>query len=118
MNEIVEKRMFNAIFTPTYHNANNPITNTNFTNVMNDIIVYVENIDMDSNNNFIPCGRKLYITRPKMRVLLRRWIQSWLPYFFEEIGYKTYKHRYDTNIEFEDTIEKIVKILARKQQGK
>ena len=63
MNFKIEGIIYNSIFTERNEtNRNNYVTNI------------AKNLDgLDFNNkieNYIPCGRSLYVTRPRMRVLL------------------------------------------------
>ena len=99
-------------------NATNGIKNIDFTGAMTEFIANISNIQLDTIHNFIPCDKKLHITRPKMREEMRNNLKPRLPQFFKERGYESYTEingcRFD---KFEETIEEAVKILVKKQQG-
>jgi len=98
-------------------NATRGIKNTDFTGVMTEFITNISNIQLDSIPDFTPCGRKLHLTRPKMREAMRNNLKPRLRHFFKEIGYENYEAINGCIIDkFEDTIEEAVKILANKQQ--
>ncbi len=65
-----------------------------------------------------PCGTKLYMTRGKIRKYIWNHIHS-LSQFFSQKSYEVWEPRggmtYDT---LQTMMEKAVKLLARKQQGK
>ena len=70
-------------------------------------------------DNYEPCNKKLYITRPKMRETMIIFINS-LNQFFKQVSYDSYKARDGYNIKLEDISELIeicVKIMVIKQQG-
>ena len=74
----------------------------------------------ESIGNYVPCQRKLYITRPKMRELLRRFLYL-NTNIFRETGYESYESKTGCEITFHNMcyfVEDCVKILAKKQQGK
>jgi hypothetical protein len=76
-------------------------------------INYIESIE-----NYVPCERKLYLTRPKMRTLLYFMLQK-NKNIFKEVGYEQYEGRKE-RISFNDVtifVEECVKILVKKQQG-
>ena len=94
------------------------IDNNNFDDAMEEFITKISNIQLDSINAFIPCNKKLYITRPKMRELMRSWLKIKLPQFFKETTYENYDEINYCNIKkFEDTIEKAVVIMSNKQRN-
>ena len=87
------------------------------TNILNNFnnINFNEQID-----NYIPCDRKLHITRPKMRGMLKANIM-YNSNIFIEVGYGSYKPREQYDIkqnDIYDFIEECVKILVKKQQLK
>ena len=86
----------------------------------NNIIQNLNNINfIDSIEDYIPCKRILYITRPKMRVLLYRLITN-NNKLFKEVGYDKYVFK-DEEINFSIVytfIEGCIKILTKKQQCK
>ena len=64
--------------------------------------------------DFIPCDKKLHLTRPKMRNNLK----PRLSHFFKERFHENYEEINGCCIDkFEETIEEAVKILVKKQQG-
>ena len=69
--------------------------------------------------NYIPCQRKLYITRPKLRLILHLRLQQ-NNNIFQEIGYETYEPIKEkiTIYDLHKFVEDCVKILVAKQQGK
>ena len=74
---------------------------------------------MESIANYVPCQRKLYITRPKLRMILHLRLKR-NKNIFQEIGYEIYepiKERI-TFDDFNKFVEDCVKILVAKQQGK
>jgi hypothetical protein len=90
---------------------------------------YKDNVILNFNNinftesieNYIPCQRKLYITRPKMREILHCRLTQLNDNIFQEVNYDTYAPRQEYDICFKDIcdfIEECVKILSRNQQGK
>jgi len=89
---------------------------------------YKDNVIRNFNNinfaesieNYIPCKRKLYITRPRMREILHVRLTQLNHNIFQEVNYDTYAPRQEYDIFFRDIcdfIEECVKILSRKQQG-
>lgn len=95
------------------------IKNTDFTGAMTEFITNISNIQLDIIPDFIPSGRKLHLTRPKMREEMRNNLKPRLPYFFKQIGYENYDLINGCSFDkFEDIIEEAVKILVKKQQGK
>ena len=87
-------------------------------NVINNFnnINFIESIE-----NYIPCQRKLHITKPKMRLMLHCRLSQLNKNIFQEVNYDTYDPRIEYNINFRDIcdfVEECVVILARKQQGK
>ena len=99
-------------------NATNGIKNIDFTGAMTEFIANISNIQLDTIPNFIPCDKKLHLTRPKMREEMQNNLKPRLPQFFKERGYENYMEingcRFDN---FEETIEEAVNILVKKQQG-
>ena len=94
------------------------IKNTDFTSAMEEFITNISNIQLDTIPEFIPCDKKLHLTRPKMREEIRNNLKPRLPQFFKERGYENYDEINGCSIDkFEDTIEEAVKILVKKQQG-
>ena len=97
--------------------ATSCIKNTDFTGAMAEFITNISNIQLDSIPDFIPCGKKLHLTRPKMRELMRNNLKRQLPQFFKEKGYENYMEINGCCIDkFEETIEEAVNILVKKQQ--
>lgn len=79
-------------------------------------INYFESIE-----NYVPCQRKLYITRPKLRGILHLRLLQLNKNIFEEVGYEHYQPRKEFKITFQEIcsfIEECIYILANKQQGK
>jgi len=86
-------------------------------NILNNFnnIIFTEQIE-----NYIPCDKSLYITRPIMRKILYDSIVLNTKIFME-VGYNSYqpKEQYDIKHgNIYDFIEKCVKILVKKQQLK
>lgn len=97
--------------------ASSCIKNTDFTGAMTEFIVNISNIQLDTIPDFIPCDKKLHLTRSKMREEMRNNLKPRLPQFFKERGYENYMEINGCSIvKFEDTIEEAVKILVKKQQ--
>lgn len=86
------------------------------------VIRNFSNINLiESIENYIPCQRKLHITRPKMREILHCRLTQLNHNIFQEVNYDTYSPRKEYDISFRDIcdfVEECVVILARKQQGK
>ena len=98
--------------------ATNGIKNIDFTGAMTEFIANISNIQLDTIPNFIPCDKKLHLTRPKMREEMRNNLKPRLPQFFKERGYENYMEINGCCIDkFEETIEEAVNILVKKQQG-
>jgi hypothetical protein len=98
--------------------ATSGIKNTDFTSAMTEFIANISNIQLDTIPDFIPCDKKLHLTRPKMREEMRNNLKPRLPHFFKKRGYENYDEINGCSIEkFEETIEEAVKILVKKQQG-
>ena len=86
---------------------------------------YKENIIRNFNNinymesipNYIPCQRKLHLTRPKMRTILYAILQR-NKNIFTEVGYETYEsiNKEFTFKDLSNFVEECVKILVKKQQ--
>ena len=105
--------IINKIIEATYH-----INNTNFSDAMSGFIGNIINIQLYTIPLFVPCDKKLHITRPKMREEIRKWLKIRLTHFFKERSYTEYDEINDCDVEkFEITIENAVQILAKKQQG-
>lgn len=87
----------------------------------NNIINNFNNINFNEKiDNYIPCDRILYVTRPRMRVLLYNSIVL-NNNIFMEVGYGSYKSREENNIkqrDIYDFIEECIKILVKKQKCK
>ncbi len=69
--------------------------------------------------NYQPCYRRLYITRPRMREILYHYICLNKNLFFE-VNYGSYRPKEESNImygEIYDFIEECIKILVKKQQS-
>jgi hypothetical protein len=99
--------------------ASSGITDTNFTNAMAQFITNIYNIKLNTIDDFIPCDKKLYLTRPKMREEMRKYLKGRMHHFFKERNYENYEEINGCNLyQFEENIEIAVKILAKKQQGK
>jgi hypothetical protein len=88
----------------------------------NNIIQNFNNINyLSSIENYIPCQRKLYITKPKLRGIVYFRLQQLNDNIFQEVGHEQYEPRKEYKITFKeicDFVEKCVIILAKKQQGK
>jgi hypothetical protein len=98
--------------------ATSCIKNTDFTGAMAEFITNISNIQMDTIPDFIPCDKKLHLTRPKMREEIRNNLKHRLPHFFTERFHENYNKINGCGIDkFEATIEEAVKILVKKQQG-
>lgn len=98
--------------------ATSCIKNTDFTGAMTEFIANISNIQLDTIPDFIPCDKKLHLTRPQMREEIRNNLKPRLPQFFTERTYENYDEINGCSIEkFEETIEEAVKILVKKQQG-
>jgi len=94
------------------------INTTDWNEATNFIIQNFTNIQLPP--SYVPCGVKLHLTRPKMRVQIRRNIHAYLSQFFVEYNYGEYRTRDDFNITFNDVetvIEKLVKIMVNKQRN-
>jgi len=90
---------------------------------------YKDNIIRNFNNinfaesieNYIPCQRKLYMTKPKMRLFLHTRLLQLNKNIFRDVNYDTYAPKEGYEIKFHDIcqfIEECVIILGKKQQGK
>jgi len=98
--------------------ATSGIKNTDFTGAMTEFITNISNIQLDTIPDFIPCDKKLHLTRPKMREEMRNNLKLRLPQFFEEINYEYYMEINGCSFyKFEETIKEAVNILVKKQQG-
>ena len=98
--------------------ATSNINNLDFTGAMIKFITNISNIQLDTIPDFIPCGKKLHLTRPKMREEIRNNLKLRLTNFFKQISYESFDNINGCSIDkFEDTIEEAVKILVKKQQG-
>jgi hypothetical protein len=98
--------------------ATSNIKNLDFTGAMTEFITNISNIQLDTILDFIPCDKKLHITRPKMREEIRINLKLRLTNFFKQISYESFENINGCNIDkFEDTIEEAVKILVKKQQN-
>ena len=99
--------------------ATSGIKNIDFTGAMTEFISNISNIQLlDTIPDFIPCDKKLHLTRPKMREEMRSNLKGRLPQFFKERGYENYDEINGCSIDkFEETIEEAVNILVKKQQG-
>jgi len=95
--------------------------NTIWTDYKTEIINNFNNLNLNNHiENYIPCGRSLYTTRPRMRTILYNNIVL-NKNIFIEIGYNSYKAKEEYNIKHQDIygfIEECIKILVKKQQGK
>jgi len=99
-------------------NATSGIKNTDFTGAMTEFITNISNIQLDTIPDFIPCDKKLHLTRPKMREEMRNNLKKRMPQFFKESGYENYDEINGCSFDkFEDIIEEAVNILVKKQQG-
>ena len=85
------------------------------------IIDNLNNIDFyEKIENYEPCGRSLYTTRPRMRIILYKSIVL-NNNIFSEAEYDIYKPKENYNIKEQDIyyfIEECIKILVKKQQCK
>jgi hypothetical protein len=91
---------------------------------MNEIwIIFKENIIKKLNKlkitfpNYIPCERKIYLTRPKLREVIRNLIQGNNIIYNKESPTISYPKSKKIQLETEDFIKECVKILVDKQQG-
>jgi hypothetical protein len=96
--------------------------NTVWDDYKNDIINNFNNLNLNNNiENYEPAGgRSLYVSRPRMRVVLYNSIVL-NNNIFLEVGYNSYKPKEQYNIEHQDIygfIEECIKLLVKKQQGK
>lgn len=113
MNSEIEEILFHEIFT-----ENDVIAwDTYKTNIISNLrhIEFYNKIE-----NYIPCERRLYVTRPKMREILYHAIVS-NKNIFIEVGYNNYRPKEPYGITYEEIyefIEECVKIIIKKQQGK
>lgn len=99
--------------------ATKNINNPDFIDTMDTFIKNISNIELKTIPEFIPCDKKLYITRPKMREEIRKLLKPKLHKFFKEIGHENYTEINGCTFrKFENIIEETVKILVKKQQGK
>lgn len=57
---------------------------------MTEFITNISNIQLDTIPDFIPCDKKLHLTRPKMREEMRSNLNRRMPQFFKESGYENY----------------------------
>ena len=98
--------------------ATSGINNTDFTGAMTEFTTNISNIQLDTIPDFIPCDKKLHLTRPKIREEMRNNLKLRLTQFFEERSYENYMEINGCSFyKFEETIEEAVKILVKKQQG-
>jgi len=98
--------------------ATSGIKNTDFSGAMTEFITNISNIQLDTIPDFIPCDKKLHLTRPNMREEMRNNLKRQMPQFFKESGYENYDEINSCCIDkFEETIEEAAKILVKKQQG-
>jgi N-acyl-D-aspartate/D-glutamate deacylase len=98
--------------------ATSCIKNIDFTGAMTEFITNISNIQLDTIPDFIPCDKKLHLTRPKMREEMRNNLKRQMPQFFKKRGYENYDEINGCSIDkFEETIEAAVNILVKKQQG-
>ena len=99
-------------------NATRGIKNIDFTGAITEFIANISTIQLDTIPDFIPCDKKLHLTRPKMREEMRNNLKPRLPQFFKQRGYENYDVINGCCIDkFEETIEEAVNILVKKQQG-
>ena len=95
--------------------------NIDWDDYKNDITNNLNNIDLNNDiENYEPAGgRFLYVTRPRMRVVLYNSIVL-NKNIFLEVGYDSYQPKEQYNIRHKDIydfIEECIKILVKKQQG-
>ena len=110
---LINNAIINKIIKCSYN-----INNNDFNDAMEEYITNISNIQLDSIPEFIPCNKKLYITRPKMRELIRGWLKIKLPQFFRQRTYENYDEINNCNIKkFEDIIEIAIQIMTNKQRG-
>ena len=55
---------------------------------MTEFISNISNIKLDTIPDFIPCDKKLHLSRPKMREEMRSNLKIRLPQFFKERDYE------------------------------
>jgi hypothetical protein len=107
----IEGIISDAIFTTRHHIEWNDYK----TNIINNF----NNIDLNNNiENYTPCVGSLYVTRPRMRVILYNNIVL-NNNIFLEIGYDNYEPKEQYNIKRKDIynfIEECVEILVKKQK--
>jgi len=104
------------------HSILTTINNIAWDDYKNDITNNLNNIDLNNDiENYEPAdGRSLYVTRPRMRVVLYNSIVL-NKNIFLEVGYNSYQPKEQYNIRHKDIydfIEECIKILVKKQQGK
>jgi hypothetical protein len=115
----MDKAILDKIIEATYDKIAE-VQHANFEDVLSQFITNINNIQLDTIPEFTPCGKKLYLTRPKMREEIRKKISANLKLqFFKEIGHYEYDYINGSNrLKFEDKLEEAIKILTKKQQGK
>jgi hypothetical protein len=96
--------------------------NTVWDDYKTDIINNLNNLNLNNHiENYEPAGgRSLYVSRPRMRVLLYNSIVL-NNNIFLEVGYNSYQPKEQYNIKHQDIyefIEECIKLLVKKQQGK
>jgi hypothetical protein len=70
--------------------ATSCIKNPDFTGAMKEFITNISNIQLHTIPDFIPCDKKLHLTRPKMCEEMRNNLKPRLPQFFKERYYENY----------------------------
>ena len=115
----MDKLILDKIIEATYDKIAT-VQHANFDDALSQFITNINNIQLDRIPEFTPCGRKLYVTRPKMREEIRKKFSSNLNWqFFKEVNHWEYDYINDGDRrKFEDKLEDAIKILAKKQQGK
>lgn len=115
----MDKAILDKILEATYDKIAD-VQHVNFEDALSQFITNINNIQLETIPDFTPCGRKLYLTRPKMREEIRYNFSYNLKWqFFKEVNHWEYDYINVTDHrKFEDKLEEAIKILAKKQQGK
>ena len=113
--------LFRSIEGIIHHSIFTERNETNWNNYITNIAKNLNSLDFsDKIENYIPCGRSLYLTRPRMRVVLYNSIIL-NNNIFSEVGYNSYQPKEQYEIKHKDIygfIEECINILVKKQQGK
>ena len=103
------------------HNISTETNIIDWDEYKNNILNNFNNINFTEQiENYIPCDRSLYTTRPRMRIILYNSIVLNTKIFME-VGYNSYQPKEQYDIKHKNIynfIEECVKILVKKQQLK